>query len=308
VTVAVEIEQTDIVDHPHSFKEMQKLNINIDNNWDTFRVTILNPDDGEFIMNFQDTEDLTEYHSTWPITANGNLDHMWSKFSSYCGGRFGTWCRVAIEMYDDQDVITLDPALTVKNVITVELMRLITGPSTNNILIAKTSTASTITVELPSEVQLSSTPLNGKYQIKCLDADGFTSLSQEIEWWHSANTIAERIFNGCDQFYDRLEVWETGVPDYRQNGIELIIKFQGLNADPGQFEVVSVDTDPLQGDNILLTWETVTPYSTNLWYEPVPFEMLKTYETKPQIIVSVDGQPAVCHGLNCDYTYVAAVG
>jgi hypothetical protein len=31
--------------------------------------------------------------------------------------------------------------------------------------------------------------------------------------------------------------------------------------------------------------------------------MFKTYETKPQMMVSVDGLPAVCHNLNCDYTY-----
>jgi len=36
--------------------------------------------------------------------------------------------------------------------------------------------------------------------------------------------------------------------------------------------------------------------------------MLKTYETKPQLMVSVDGLPAVCHNLTCDFMYTAPVG
>jgi len=52
----------------------------------------------------------------------------------------------------------------------------------------------------------------------------------------------------------------------------------------------------------------VIPYSTNLFYEPIPFEMLKTYETKPQLLVSVGDLPAVCHNLTCDFTYTAPIG
>ena len=33
-------------------------------------------------------------------------------------------------------------------------------------------------------------------------------------------------------------------------------------------------------------------------YEPIPFEMLKSYETAPQILVSVNVNSAVCHRLN----------
>ena len=36
--------------------------------------------------------------------------------------------------------------------------------------------------------------------------------------------------------------------------------------------------------------------------------MLKTYETKPQVIVNVEGLPAVCHNVTCDFTYLADVG
>jgi len=53
---------------------------------------------------------------------------------------------------------------------------------------------------------------------------------------------------------------------------------------------------------------TVRNYTTNLFYDPIPMEMLKTYETKPQLIVEVGGLPAACHNLSCDFSYIPNVG
>ena len=36
--------------------------------------------------------------------------------------------------------------------------------------------------------------------------------------------------------------------------------------------------------------------------------MLRTFESEPQLIVTVDNLPAVCHNLTCDFTYVLPVG
>jgi hypothetical protein len=54
-----------------------------------------------------------------------------------------------------------------------------------------------------------------------------------------------------------------------------------LNADPGQFEFVNSDADPLTGDGVEFVAKTVEPYSTNLFYDPIPYELLKTFETTP---------------------------
>jgi hypothetical protein len=49
----------------------------------------------------------------------------------------------------------------------------------------------------------------------------------------------------------------------------------------------------------------LVPYGfNNIFYEPIPFEFLYTNETTPQVIVSVDGIPAVCGSLECGFTYV----
>jgi hypothetical protein len=41
-------------------------------------------------------------------------------------------------------------------------------------------------------------------------------------------------------------------------------------------------------------------------FEPIPMEMLYTPAKNPQVIVKVNGIPAVCPAQNCDYSYVAA--
>lgn len=48
--------------------------------------------------------------------------------------------------------------------------------------------------------------------------------------------------------------------------------------------------------------------STNLYFEAVPFEMMRTYETQPQVIVKVGELPAVCHNLTCNFKYTTPVG
>jgi hypothetical protein len=64
----------------------------------------------------------------------------------------------------------------------------------------------------------------------------------------------------------------------------------------------------LTGDGIEFYNKTVQEHGTNLFYRTLPFEYLKTYETQPQLLVSVNDLPAVCHNLNCNYTYVTPVG
>lgn len=42
-------------------------------------------------------------------------------------------------------------------------------------------------------------------------------------------------------------------------------------------------------DKITFIANTPVPFGKNLFWDLIPFEWLKTYETKPQIIVTVDG-------------------
>lgn len=67
--------------------------------------------------------------------------------------------------------------------------------------------------------------------------------------------------------------------------------------------IISGVDDPLTGTGLELRSSKKINASDNLYYDVVPFEMLRTVETKPQVIVTVDGLPAVCHNLTCDFTY-----
>jgi hypothetical protein len=87
----------------------------------------------------------------------------------------------------------------------------------------------------------------------------------------------------CSGFFDKMESFDSErYPRGRDSsGRGLYLDFLGYNGDPGQFEFVNSDTDPLTGDNLKFVAETVVPYSTNLFYDPIPYEMLKTSEATP---------------------------
>lgn len=71
--------------------------------------------------------------------------------------------------------------------------------------------------------------------------------------------------------------------------------------------IISAENSPLPEDTVFNQSKVVNA-STNLFYEAVPFEMLRTYETKPQVMINVGGIPAVCHNLTCHYNYTTPVG
>jgi hypothetical protein len=85
--------------------------------------------------------------------------------------------------------------------------------------------------------------------------------------------------------YEKVEVWEQNEGyGYRNNGAKFRIRFLGTNKNPGQYEIVSSETTPLVGDpDTPLTFikSTLIPQGQNLFYDAIPFETLKTYETWP---------------------------
>jgi len=113
--------------------------------------------------------------------------------------------------------------------------------------------------------------------------------------------------NNCTGLYDKIEMW-TCKGGYHENGRGECLHFLGLNEDPGQFELINDWETPMAGDGVKFVFNTTRPYSGNLWYDPIPFEMLKTYSTVPQIVVTVNDLPAVCHNVTCGYKYTNATG
>lgn len=190
----------------------------------------------------------------------------------------------------------------------VTLMKLIDGKSVQSVFVSKTTTKSTIKVELPLKVQVSSKPISGKFRVKCRDSLGQESFSEAANYNEHNIWFDTKIMNNCTGLYDRIETWDANTPAYKENGRGNYIYFKGINEDPGQFEIVSDWNTPLQGDNITFVHETIRPYGTNLFYDPVPFEMLKTYDTIPQIVLTVNDLPVVCHNISCGFNYTEPAG
>jgi len=52
---------------------------------------------------------------------------------------------------------------------------------------------------------------------------------------------------------------------------------------------------------------TIKPYNgATIVYNPMPYEMIKTQHTNPQIVMTVDSLPAACRKVDCDFLYADA--
>jgi len=92
----------------------------------------------------------------------------------------------------------------------------------------------------------------------------------------------------CAKSYDKVQVWwDRNSFSMSKNGIAFYIRYIGKNEPVGLASIISGEVRPLLANpETLVSYSKVTiPYGQNLFFEPIPFEMLKTYETKPQVLV-----------------------
>jgi hypothetical protein len=87
-----------------------------------------------------------------------------------------------------------------------------------------------------------------------------------------------------------------------------MVHFDGINYGPKLFEMEADPEEPMSGLDFKIEQKVYQTYGPNLFYEPIPFEMLKTFETKPQVMMTINKLPAVCHNLTCDFTYIQTAG
>lgn len=128
---------------------------------------------------------------------------------------------------------------------------------------------------------LSSKPLGGSYKVKCTNKDGVVSYSKDIKTTDNFIFVKSNIEQGCEGLLDKLVIKSANLYPYSANGLSFYVDFDGVNYDPAPFEILSSDVTPLTGDDIKFNVTTPVPFGQTLFYDPVPFEFLKTYETKP---------------------------
>jgi len=87
---------------------------------------------------------------------------------------------------------------------------------------------------------------------------------------------------GCDRFVDRVQVTRKNF-GYNENGLQYLITFRGYDHDPGQFSIELDESNTFENrEKLVILSQTVSPYNhASVFYEPIPFEFLRTYEHKP---------------------------
>jgi hypothetical protein len=134
-----------------------------------------------------------------------------------------------------------------------------------------------------------------------------TGYSWNFDSKASAAHIENMIEGGCPWTRDKILVDAVNEYGYYENGRAMYIQFVGYNNKPGQFKIVPADLNTTAYN--YTTHQNVTdPFSNDLFYEPIPYEMLRTNVKKTQLRVTVNGTEAVCKNLNCDYIYTPPVG
>lgn len=192
-------------------------------------------------------------------------------------------------MYMANGTNTTNATLATQHVYHIIMKKLISTASVSNIMAVR-KTQAQIAIELPSSLQLSDKPLNGSYRITCPGPVGndialnpLTSL--DIPRTHHSRWIALQMYRNCSGIYDKLEIWNAGKYPYIENGISLYIRFIGKNGNNTQMRIVSGLDQPLtggpDGQPLEFNQSKVVNASSNIFYEAVPFEMLRTYETQP---------------------------
>lgn len=202
---------------------------------------------------------------------------------------------------------TTNQTLGTTHIFHIALTKLINGVSAINTLIAKSTTA-IVAVALPDTVQKSSPPVSGKFRIRCIDGNGYYSDTDDINYNENARWIQHAVERKCNKMYDKVEIWRDTVKcPYSENCIAFWMRYVGKNEKVGQASIISGVATVL-GGNTTSKQNVTVPYGKNLFYEPIPFEMLRTYETQPQVIVTVGDNPAVCHNLTCHFNYSVPQG
>jgi hypothetical protein len=175
----VEIEQSAVVGHHQAMKEIQELKITVDQTKEKTYVTVMNPDAGVYILTYKNPA-TDAYVPSEQIPCDASAAVFASAIREYYQDTVGSAISVTRVDLDAAGAPTLVAADVAGYRYEIEVIKLIEGVSTQQILVAKVSTAAQITVQTPIEVQTSSPPLGGAFIVTCKDKDGQVSATNEI--------------------------------------------------------------------------------------------------------------------------------
>ena len=176
------------------------------------------------------------------------------------------------------------------------------------------STTANVTLEEPSAVQLSDPPLTGKYRIVCPyppgnDVAANPITTNDIPLSHGNYWIAKEIEKNCTGSRYKVDVWTAPGYQYSENSLDFMIRFIGSNGTKSQMRIISGIDTPLENPKLEFNQSKIINATNDvIFYEAIPFDMLHTFETLPQVEVQVGEYPAVCKNMNCGYNFTIPEG
>lgn len=210
--------------------------------------------------------------------------------------------KLCYDLVGDELVCT-DYVWDVIHEYTVQVPRSIWDASVENIIHTNINSTATVEFSYPDDVQLSNTPLHGKYFIECYREDGAQSITADISYDANSNTLYSALIAGCPWLRDNIDIVDEDDIYFKEDGIDWRIYFNRMSTGLSQFIFHKSYTDVLDGNDVTIYENELKPYGPNAMIEVLPFEMLYTAETQPQVIVMIDDYPALCATTECGYVY-----
>ena len=140
--------------------------------YDTMEVRIISPDQGLFILAML-KPGTSQWVKTGQITAGGDADQFAEGIKGFYKTLYGVDPLVTLKYVDQDDLEVEADAFNMRAVVyTVQTPTALNGPSVETIMVLPLSTFSTIEFVYPTEIQLSSPPLTGKFWIECHNTEG----------------------------------------------------------------------------------------------------------------------------------------
>ena len=195
-------------------------------------IIITGADDGVFKMAML-KPGTEEFFKSGEITAGGNADQLRSAIKGFYSKLYGVNPVVTLTVFDADGAETTEDALDIAaHHYLIEVPLAISIPSVETIMVVPMSTQADILITYPSDKQLSSPPLSGKFYIDCYNTDGNKYSTRDIDVSSvSANRFKSVLESDCSFLAGKISVTMlTSTYSKKVMGVEFQINFQGIAA------------------------------------------------------------------------------
>lgn len=101
------------------------------------------------------------------------------------------------------------------------------------------STTSTISIDYPTDVQLSSPPITGQFWVQCHNTDGESYATRDIDFNANAQHFKNVLEADCSFLAGKIEVTQlTTTFASRTIGVEYKVGFTGVSSELNQYTII----------------------------------------------------------------------